>query len=115
MANEESASERAKASATRGIDQVRKATTDYFQFLKDSTTRTPWAGTEQSLKMIEFTEQNLLASFDFADELTQARSFADLARIQAAFVRKQMEAFTEQSKLLNEAGLKATTDLFKLP
>lgn len=104
-----------QTAATAGVEQVRTAMTSYVGFIKDNAAKTPWAGTDLMTRMIEFAEQNLAATFDYADQLAKARTFADLAHVQSDFIAKQMQAVSEQTKQLTEAGVKATTDLFSKP
>lgn len=100
---------------TKNVEQARKAMSDYMQFMKNSASSTPWAGNEQSKKMIELAEKNVSAMFDFAEQLTSARSPDEFVKIQTDFVQQQMQAFGEQAKNFAEVGMKATADLFKMP
>jgi hypothetical protein len=48
--------------------------------------------------MMDFAEQNVLNSFDFAQRLVRAKDLEEMTRIQAEFVRSQMAALSSQSQ-----------------
>jgi phasin len=54
-------------------------------------------------KAIAFAEQNVDASFDFARRLLAAKTGEDVAKIQAEFLRSQIETFGEQTRELGVA------------
>ncbi len=49
-------------------------------------------------QMMDFAEQNVLNSFDFAQRLVRAKDLEEMTRIQAEFVRSQMAALSSQSQ-----------------
>ena len=51
-------------------------------------------------KMMEFAEQNVATSFEFAQRLVRAKDLDEMMRIQAEFVQSQMQSLTEQAKEL---------------
>lgn len=51
-------------------------------------------------KIMDFAERNVSTSFEFAQRLVRARDVEEMTRLQAEFIRSQMEALTEQAKEL---------------
>ena len=61
-------------------------------------------------KAITFAEQNVASSFEFAQQLVQAKDVQEVLRLQADFIRTQMQVFTEQAKELGESTSKVARD-----
>src|SRR6266511_1862716 len=61
-------------------------------------------------KAITFAEQNIASAFEFAQDLVRAKDIQDVLRLQAEYVRRQMQALTEQAKELGESTSKAAKD-----
>jgi len=51
-------------------------------------------------KMMEFAERNVSTSFEFAQRLVRAKDADEMARLQAEFIRTQMETLTAQAQEL---------------
>jgi phasin len=68
---------------------------------------------EMSKKAMMFAQQNVAASFAFAQKLAQARDVEELMRLQAEFIKAQMHALTEQAKELGASITEATSDTAK--
>ncbi|MBX6426487.1 MAG: phasin family protein [Variibacter sp.] len=54
-------------------------------------------------RIMDFAEQNVANSFDFAQRLVRAKDLDEMMRIQAEFVRSQMEVLSAQSAELGQA------------
>src|ERR1043166_1029808 len=68
---------------------------------RESQTVAAQAGaTEASRKAMAFAGQNMAASFAFAQKLAQARDVEEGMRLQADFLRRQMQTFAEQAREL---------------
>jgi phasin len=64
-------------------------------------------------KAIDFAEQNIANSFDFAQKLVRAKDMKEMLELQASYVRTQMQMLAEQAKELGQAGSKAATEPLK--
>ena len=106
-------SENMSATATQTIDQARGAMENYFNFLQKSMAASPWAGTDLSIKVKNYAEQNVASASGFALKLTQAKDFQDVVRIQTEFMQTQLKALSDQAKDLGEIATKAATGAFK--
>jgi len=54
-----------------------------------------------------FAEQNVASSFEFAQQLVRAKDIQDVMKLQADYIKQQMQAFSEQAKELGESTTKA--------
>ena len=61
-------------------------------------------------KAMTFAERNITSAFAFAQELVQARGVEDVLRLQADYIKRQMEVLTEQARELGESTSKAAKD-----
>jgi phasin len=61
-------------------------------------------------KAMTFAERNIANSFEFAQQLVRAKDVQEFMRLQADYVRTQMQALTEQAKDLGESTSKAARD-----
>ncbi|HXW23389.1 MAG TPA: phasin family protein [Xanthobacteraceae bacterium] len=68
---------------------------------------------DMSRKAMAFAGQNMAASFAFVQKLAQAKDAEDVMRLQADFVRAQMQAFAEQARDLGASFTQAAADATK--
>jgi phasin len=61
-------------------------------------------------KAMTFAERNMTSAFEFAHDLIRARDLQEVLRLQADYIRHQMEALTEQARDLGESASKAAKD-----
>jgi phasin len=61
-------------------------------------------------KAMDFAEQNVARSFEFAQQLVRAKDVQEVMKVQAEYVRMQLQVFTEQARELGEAAGKAAAD-----
>jgi phasin len=61
-------------------------------------------------KAMTFAERNITSAFEFAQELVRARGVEDVLRLQADYIKRQMEVLTEQARELGESTSKAAKD-----
>ncbi len=115
MEKSDKLSEDISAAATQTIDQARGAMENYLKFFQNSMSTSPWAGTEFYKKVTEFAQQNVEATFGFAQKLTQANDLQDMVRVQTEFFQTQLKSLTEQAKELGETATKAAGDALKGP
>jgi phasin len=64
-------------------------------------------------KAMNFAEQNVAASFEFAQKLLRAKDVQEVLKLQAEFVRTQMQVLAEQARELGESASKATSEASK--
>jgi phasin len=61
-------------------------------------------------KAMTFAERNIASAFAFAQDLVQARDLQEVMRLQADYIRQQMQALHEQAQELGESTTKAAKD-----
>ena len=119
MAKDAKPLEDLKANAERALEQTmeqtRGAVDNYFNFLRKTISSYPLGGTDLGEKLKSYAEKNIAATREFILELSQAKDFQDVVRIQTEFMQTQMNAFGEHTKTLGEAVTKAATDAGKTP
>jgi phasin len=64
-------------------------------------------------KTVEFAERNITASFAFAQKLVRARDVDEMLRLQADYIKHQMQALAEQAKELGERAGRTATETAK--
>jgi phasin len=70
---------------------------------------------EMSQKVMGFAEQNVNASFEFAQKLVRAKDVQEVMQLQAEYVKAQMAAMSEQAKSLGDAASKHAMSAAKPP
>ncbi len=109
--------EQVRAFAEKGVSQAREG---YAKFKDAAETHNSTmeavfgsasrGATEYSSKLLEIVKANTGATLDFAQELVGVKSPATAMELWAAFARKQVEAFTGQTKELAELGQKIVSE-----
>ena len=61
-------------------------------------------------KAMTFAERNIANSFEFWQQVVRAKDVQDVLKLQADYVRTQMQALSEQAKELGESSSKAARD-----
>jgi phasin len=61
-------------------------------------------------KAMNFAEQNVATSFDFAQKLVRAKDVQEVMRLQAEYIRTQMQVMAEQARELGETAGKTASD-----
>jgi len=89
------------------LEKAQGAMENYVSWVQKTMADSPWGSTDFSKKLVEYTTQNVKASFEFVQRLSQAKNFQDVVRLQTEFVEAQFGSFNEQAKNLNETYTKA--------
>lgn len=61
-------------------------------------------------KAMTFAERNIANSFEFAQNLVRAKDLQEVLKLQADYIKMQMQALSEQAKELGESTSKAAKD-----
>jgi hypothetical protein len=86
---------------------------NYVSWVQKTMADSPWGNTEFSKKLVEYTNQNVNATFEFVQRLGQAKDFQDVVKLQSEFWETQLGSFNEQAKNLSETYTKAIADITK--
>jgi hypothetical protein len=95
--------------------QTRGAMEQYFNFIQNALSSSPFGGSELTEKMQSFTADNIASAQKFVQKLGQAKDFQDAMQIQTEYMQSQFQAFGEQTRSLAESFTKATTGAVKNP
>lgn len=107
--------ENAKQAIERTTRRAREAADSYFNFVKEAVSSLPSGVTDLGEKLKSYAETNIVATHEFVLKLSQAKDFQEVARIQSEFMKAQMEAFGEHTKILAGEFTKAATGAIKTP
>lgn len=69
--------------------------------------------TELAHKSMEYAEQNVAATFEFAQKLVRAKDASELMALQAEYLSRQMQALSTQVQELGQSAAKIMTDAAK--
>src|SRR5262245_22763494 len=64
-------------------------------------------------KVVTFAEQNVAASFEFAQRLARAKDLQEVIKLQTEYAQTQMRNFAEQAKDLGQSAAKSAMDGMK--
>ena len=101
--------------AKQSIEQARGAVDIYFDTLKRAVSSYPTGGTEFGEKLKSHAERNVSTTHEFVKQLSHAKDFQEMVRIQAEFMQSLVNAFGEQTNSLAEAYTKTAADTLKKP
>ena len=106
MAKSKEPSEPLTGIATETAEQVaartQEAMGNYFSWLQNAMSASPWGNTELTKKLLSYATENAGNAFGFVQKLSQAKNFDDVVRIQSDFMTAQLGSFNEQAKNLGE-------------
>jgi phasin len=61
-------------------------------------------------KAMTFAQQNITSSFELAEQLVKARDVQEVMRLQADYIKRQMQVLSEQARELGESAGSAARD-----
>lgn len=103
--------------AEQSVEQARQAFGGFInaaqQAVNDMEGRasTARAGAQDVGEMaMSFAQQNIMASFEFAQKLLQAKDVQDVMKLQADYIQAQMGVLNEQAKELGQSASKVAMD-----
>src|ERR1700733_9987808 len=82
--------------------QTRGAVDSYFNTLKAAIESFPVGESEVGKKLKSNTKQNIEATHEYMNKLSQAQNFQEVLQIQTEFFQKQLHVFVEQAQSLGE-------------
>jgi hypothetical protein len=115
MAKDQKPVEELSGIAKQSMDQARGAVDVYFDALEHLVSAYPTGGTAVGEKLKSYAEKDVATTHNYVKQLSQAKDFPDIVRIQTEFVKTLTNAFGEQTTGLAEACTKAASDVLKTP
>src|SRR6201987_338396 len=89
---------------------MKSAAEEATDVLEDTYAAASKGASDYGLKVIEAARVNTNAAFDFAGELSTAKTLSEVIELSSAHARKQFEAYTEQGKELSALAQKVATE-----
>jgi phasin len=105
--------ERSMAQAKQAFDGFLSAAQQAISRAEGQAAAAQAGAADMSRKAMTFAGHNMAASFAFAQKLAQARDVEEVMRLQADFVKAQMQAFAEQARELGASFTQAASDTTK--
>ena len=105
--------EAAERTTEATLEKAHEATENYLGWVQKTMAGSPWGNTDFSKKLVEYTNQNVNATFEFVQRLGQANNLQDVVRLQTEFWETQLGSFNDQAKNLSETYTKAMADITK--
>ena len=109
-----------RAYAEQSITQARKAIEDFMKVaqttvssVEGSSNQMQAGATDLNNKMLSYAEENIAASFDFAEKMARAKDMDEIVKLQSEFMTKRMSAFGEQTREIGDTAAKAASDVGK--
>jgi phasin len=93
-----------------GFIDAARSTAENFQKQAVSTSS---GALDMSRKAMSFAEENVAASFDFAQKVVRAKDPAEVVQLQKDYLDRQMQALTEQARELGQRATEMTKDSIK--
>ena len=99
MAKGKEPSEPLTGIATETAEQIaartQEAMGNYFSWLQNAMSVSPWGNTELTKKLLSYATENVSAVFGFVQKLSQAKNLEDAVKIQTEFMSAQLSSFNE--------------------
>jgi len=92
--------EQSVVQARQAFDGFMSAAQKAFAQWEQQTASAQAGAREAGEKIMEFAERNVSSSFEFAQRLVRAKDADEMAKLQAEFIRTQMEALAAQAQEL---------------
>jgi phasin len=105
--------ETAERTTEAALEQAQGAMENYVSWVQRSMASSPWSNTDFGKKLVEYTTQNVNATFEFVRRLSQAKNFQDVVKLQTEFMETQFGSFSEQAKNLSETYAQAMASITK--
>jgi phasin len=109
-----------RAFAEQSVAQARKAFDGFLQAANQAMGQFEGqalaarsTANEIAHKSMSYAEQNVAATFDFAQKMMQAKDAADVMRLQSEYLSRQMQTISAQVQELGQSAAKIVVDAAK--
>jgi len=106
-----------RAFAEKSVEQARQAFDGFMSAahhalstFEGQTETTRKGAKDVAEKAMSFAQQNIASSFELAEQLVRAKDVQEVTRLQADYIRRQMQVFSEQARELGESAGAAARD-----
>jgi phasin len=105
--------EKSVAQARKAFDGFMNATQQAATAMEGQASAAQSGAKDVRQKAVAFAEQNVANSFDFAQKLVRAKDVEEVMRLQAEFVKAQMQALSAQAQELGQTATRAAMQAAK--
>src|SRR5690242_14054318 len=102
--------EKGIAQARENYEKVKNVAEQATDVLEDTYSTASKGYASYGLKLVETARANSDATFDLMTELMTAKSYSEVVELSSAYLRKQFDALTSQTKELCEHAQKVAND-----
>lgn len=102
--------EKSISQAKDNYEKMKAAAEEATDLLEDTYATATKGATDYGLKVIEAARVNTNAAFDFASELINVKSFAEMVELSTAHMRKQFDTVSAQTRELANLVQKVATE-----
>jgi phasin len=95
--------------AKKAFDDLMTATQRAVSSFEDRAVSAQTTAVELQRKVVGYSERNVSASLEFAQNLLRAKHPQDVMKLHADYVKAQMQALTEQARDIAQHAAKAAT------
>ena len=95
--------------AKKAFDDLMNATRSAVSTFEGQASSAQAAALELQRKVVGYSERNMSASLEFAQNLLRAKSPEDVMKLHADYVKSQMQTLAEQARDLGQQAAKAVT------
>jgi phasin len=95
--------------AKKAFDDMMSATKNAVSAFEGHASTAQTTAMELQRKVVGYSERNVAASLEFAQNLLRAKNPQDVMKLHADYVKAQMQALTEQARDLGQHAAKAAT------
>ena len=95
--------------AQKAFDDLMNATRSAVSTFEGQASSAQAAALELQRKVVGYSERNVSASLEFAQNLLRAKSPEDVMKLHADYVKSQMQTLAEQARDLGQQAAKAVT------
>jgi phasin len=107
--------EKSVAQAQQAFDGFMAAAQQAVARVEGQAAAAQAGATDMSRKAMTFAGQNMAASFAFAQKLAHAKDVEEVMRLQAEYVKTQMQVLSEQAKELGASFTQAASNTARRP
>lgn len=107
-----------RAFADNSVDQARKAFDDFMtatvkavEKTEESARNVQSGAQDINRQALAYLEENVAASFDFAQKLVRARTLEEIGALQKDFLQRQMEQAASQGRSMTETIGRVASDV----
>jgi hypothetical protein len=105
----------AEEAAKQTMEKVHGAIGNYFSWLRQMASASPWGNTDLNKQLLSYAQQNIDAALTLAQKLSRAENLSDVVKIQGEFIAMQFKSYNEQVGELGDAYGKSVMNAMKTP